>query len=160
MSEELVELILAYCSAHQIKFAGAESCSGGLVSSRITSVAGASKSFLGSVVCYTDMAKQALLQVQNALLVREGAVSLPVTKALLQGVLVQFDCELAFAVTGFAGPAGPNDNHPVGTVFIGTQRRQQEAQITQFMFEGHRQDIMLQAANQVLVELSARCRTE
>lgn len=96
----------------------AESCTGGLLAERITSVAGASDYFLGGVVAYANEAKQALLGVPADLVASHGAVSEPVARAMAEGARVHFGADLALATTGISGPGGGSAEKPVGTVCI------------------------------------------
>jgi nicotinamide-nucleotide amidase len=94
----------------------AESCSGGLMASRITNVPGASEYFAGSVVSYSNEAKADLLGVDPALIEGHGAVSPEVAEAMARGALERFDADIAVAITGIAGPGGGTDEKPVGYV--------------------------------------------
>ncbi len=96
----------------------AESCTGGLLAERITNVAGSSAYFLGGVVAYANPAKHALLGVPEDLLVRHGAVSEPVARAMAEGARVRFGADLGLATTGISGPAGGSPEKPVGSVCI------------------------------------------
>lgn len=98
--------------------ATAESCSGGLVAERITSVPGASGYFLGGVVAYADAAKAALLGVPEAMLRQHGAVSDPVARAMAEGARARFGADLGVATTGISGPGGGTPEKPVGLVHV------------------------------------------
>ncbi len=96
----------------------AESCTGGLLSHRLTNVSGSSDYFLGGVVAYSNTAKQALLGVEASLLKREGAVSEAVAKEMASGVRRLFGAEIGVGITGIAGPTGGTPGKPVGLVYI------------------------------------------
>jgi nicotinamide-nucleotide amidase len=98
--------------------ATAESCTGGLLASRLTDRAGASVYFLGGAVVYSDQAKIDLAGVDPALIERFGAVSAEVAEALAEGVAARFEADLGVGITGIAGPGGGTDDKPVGLVFI------------------------------------------
>lgn len=104
------------CLKHNVRIALAESCTGGLVSSWITELPGASAWFDGSAVVYSNAAKTALLNVETALLKNQGAVSEPVAKAMAEGALSRFQSMIALSITGVAGPAGGTKEKPVGMV--------------------------------------------
>jgi nicotinamide-nucleotide amidase len=97
----------------------AESCTGGLVSGRLTDVAGSSEYVGFNAVCYSNDAKTSVLGVPAALIAERGAVSEPVALAMADGIRTRAGCELGVGVTGIAGPAGGSDEKPVGTVVIG-----------------------------------------
>ncbi|MEO8383486.1 MAG: competence/damage-inducible protein A, partial [Acidobacteriota bacterium] len=96
----------------------AESCTGGLLSSRITDIAGSSAYFLGGVVCYTAEAKTDLAGVDPALIAEHGQVSEPVAIALARGAQARFGATWGVGITGIAGPGGGSPEKPVGTVHI------------------------------------------
>lgn len=96
--------------------ATAESCTGGLIASRLVDVAGASDVFQGGVVAYTDASKTELLGVAAALIESHGAVSEPVAAAMADGARSRFAATFAISTTGIAGPGGARPDKPVGTV--------------------------------------------
>lgn len=96
----------------------AESCTGGLITSKITKVPGCSDVFPGAVVSYSNTVKNQLLGVDKVLLDKFGAVSKEVVDAMLQGVLTRMNTDFSIAVTGIAGPDGGSDSKPLGTVWI------------------------------------------
>jgi len=98
--------------------ATAESCTGGLLASRITDVAGSSAYFMGGAVCYTAAAKTALAGVDPELISQHGEVSEPVAIALARGARERFGTTYGIGVTGIAGPGGGTAEKPVGTVHI------------------------------------------
>ena len=96
----------------------AESCTGGLASSLLTEVPGASAWYLGTVVSYADTAKTGLLGVPATLLEREGAVSEGAALEMALGALRGFGAGVGASITGIAGPDGGTEEKPVGTVFF------------------------------------------
>src|SRR5204862_1657007 len=94
----------------------AESCTGGLLSSRITDVAGSSAYFLGGGVCYTAALKASIAGVDPALIREHGEVSQAVAVALARGARERFGATYGVGVTGIAGPGGGAAEKPVGTV--------------------------------------------
>ena len=94
----------------------AESCTGGLMTARLTERAGSSAHVNGGVVSYADEAKDALLGVDPALIERHGAVSAEVAEAMADGALTHLDADVAIAITGVAGPGGGTEEKPVGFV--------------------------------------------
>jgi PncC family amidohydrolase len=96
----------------------AESCTGGLVGHRLTSVPGSSASFLGGVIAYHNSVKASVLGVAEELLASEGAVSEAVALAMARGVRRLLRANIGVSVTGIAGPSGGGPGKPVGLVYI------------------------------------------
>lgn len=96
----------------------AESCTGGLVSQRLTRIAGSSDYFLGGVVAYANAAKESLAGVPAALLREHGAVSEEVARALARGARKEIGSDWGVGITGIAGPGGGSPEKPVGTVHV------------------------------------------
>jgi len=105
-------------SARGLTLALAESCTGGLIGSLITDVAGSSDYFLGSAVTYANSAKQNLLGVRPETLLAHGAVSAETAAEMAQGARRIFGAAIAASVTGIAGPGGGVPDKPVGLVYI------------------------------------------
>ncbi len=101
-----------------LRVAVAESCTGGLVGERLTSVPGSSAYFLGGVVAYGNEAKVKLLGVPQSLLEEFGAVSAEVAEAMARGAREAFGADVGIAVTGIAGPSGGTEAKPVGRVYL------------------------------------------
>jgi nicotinamide-nucleotide amidase len=112
------ELVLGLCRARSLSLVAAESCTGGLVAGRLTSVPGASEAFLGSIVAYSDNMKQEQLGVPEETLRRHGAVSAETAAAMARGARERLDADVAVSVTGIAGPSGGTPEKPVGRVYI------------------------------------------
>jgi len=106
----------------RMTIAVAESCTGGLIASRITGNPGSSAYFAGGVVAYSNAARSALLGVPAALLEAHGAVSDPVVRAMAEGVRERFDVDIGVATTGISGPDGGTEDKPVGLVHIALAR--------------------------------------
>jgi nicotinamide-nucleotide amidase len=97
----------------------AESCTGGLMSARLTERGGSSEYFLGGVVVYSNEAKMSLAAVDPDLIERFGAVSEAVAEALALGAASRFAADFGIGITGIAGPGGGTEEKPVGTVLLG-----------------------------------------
>jgi nicotinamide-nucleotide amidase len=111
-------LVLEACRARGLTLATAESCTGGLVAARLTSVPGSSEVFLGAVVAYADAVKAAELGVPTSVLEGYGAVSAEVAAAMAAGAREGLRADVAVAVTGVAGPGGGTKQKPVGLVYL------------------------------------------
>jgi len=115
------ELVLDAAREQRLSLATAESCTGGLVAGRLTSVPGSSDVFLGGVVAYGDGVKAAQLGVPEETLAAHGAVSAETVAAMAAGARSAFGADVAVAVTGIAGPGGGTPEKPVGLVHIHAQ---------------------------------------
>ena len=119
----------------------AESCTGGWIAKMITDLPGSSEIFDVGVVTYSNAAKQSLLGVSTETLVRHGAVSRECAAEMVSGALARYGAEIAVAVTGIAGPTGGTPDKPIGTVWIGWQRREGEIVTELFHFDGDREAV-------------------
>jgi len=115
----LKERIQDICIQRGWKLAVAESCTGGLIGARLTSVPGSSTYFLGGIIAYSNDLKENLLNVPAEILETHGAVSGPVAEAMADGVIAATGAHFGISVTGVAGPDGGTDEKPVGTVWVG-----------------------------------------
>ncbi|MGA8528853.1 MAG: competence/damage-inducible protein A [Acidobacteriaceae bacterium] len=116
--ETLEQIVLYYLEMRGASLAVAESCTGGMVAERLTSVSGSSRSFVGGAVVYSNRLKTELAGVDPQLIARHGAVSREVAVALADGIRERCGSTLGLGVTGIAGPAGGSEEKPVGLVHI------------------------------------------
>lgn len=119
--EKSARALLETACARRLSLVTAESCTGGLVASLLTDVEGASRAFERGFVVYTDEAKCELLSIDRELIGRCGAVSQETAIAMAEGALRRSNGDVAIAITGFAGPAGPGDEP--GLVHFACARR-------------------------------------
>lgn len=122
--EALIHRVLGAASEKNTPLATAESCTGGLLASVLTDVEGCSHVFERGFVVYTDAAKSQVLGVPADLIKAEGAVSEAVARAMAQGAIIRSDAQMAVAITGFAGAAGPGEEE--GRVHFALARRHGE----------------------------------
>jgi nicotinamide-nucleotide amidase len=115
---DLAALVLEALERRGTALAVAESCTGGVLSGRITAVPGASRTFTGGVLAYANDVKVRELGVPDDLMAQHGAVSEPVARAMAEGVARRFGAGASLAVTGIAGPTGGTPEKPVGTVWL------------------------------------------
>jgi len=139
------EIVLDLCRGRGLTLAAAESCTGGMVAQRLTSVPGSSKAFVGAVVAYADDVKATELGVPREVLERHGAVSVETAAAMAAGARERLGADVAVAVTGIAGPGGGTDDKPVGLVFLHAEGPE-GARSVDFVFPGDRESIRRRAA--------------
>lgn len=146
LSENLIGNIL---QKRGLKLAAAESCTGGLIGSRITDVAGSSEYFLGSVVAYAYEVKVKLLDVSWDTLNQYGAVSRETVLEMASGAQQKIGGDIAISVSGIAGPGGGTPEKPVGTTWIGLVAKDGEW-AKEFHFSGNREQNKSSAADAAL----------
>jgi nicotinamide-nucleotide amidase len=147
--QELEEVVGALLKQRRIKLAVAESCTGGLIGSRITSIAGSSEYFERGVVVYSYLAKTEMLGVTQDLIERHGAVSGKVAEAMALGMRQAAHTELGLAVTGIAGPGGGTQKKPVGLVYTALASAQ-GVKIAENRFLGTREQVRIRASQTAL----------
>ena len=125
----------------------AESCTGGLIASKITAISGSSDIFRGSVVTYCNDIKEQELGVKKQTMIDNGAVSIETVSEMLDGVMKKFDATYAIAVSGVAGPNGGSKEKPVGTVVIGIASKDNYKDVQFYHFEGDRKSVQESASN-------------
>ena len=135
--------------AHQLTIAVAESCTGGLLASRLTDVPGSSDYVDRGAVCYSDRSKIEWLGVPEALIARHGAVSEPVARAMAEGVRSRAETKVGVGITGIAGPGGGTPQKPIGTVAIAVLVGDTD-RVRTFQFVGGRELVKFQATQGAL----------
>jgi len=132
-----------------MKVAVAESCTGGLLASRLTDVPGSSDYVDRGVVCYSNHAKVVLASVPEALIAEHGAVSEPVAVAMAEGIRASAETDVGLGVTGIAGPGGGTPQKPVGTVAIAVVTPG-ASRVKTFQFLGNREMVKFQSSQAAL----------
>ncbi|MFA5200685.1 MAG: nicotinamide-nucleotide amidohydrolase family protein [Candidatus Omnitrophota bacterium] len=132
----------------------AESCTGGLVSSLLTSESGSSGYFLLGVVAYSNKSKEKILGIPAKIIKKYGAVSCHVAKLMAENIRKKAGSDFGVSITGIAGPGGALKNKPVGTVFIGLSKKNKNI-CKEFLFCGNRQNIRNKSAREALHLLCA-----
>jgi nicotinamide-nucleotide amidase len=127
----------------------AESCTGGLIASRLTDISGSSRYVDQAVVVYSNEAKTELLGVPPDLLREHGAVSEPAALAMAQGIKARARAGIGVGVTGIAGPTGGTQEKPVGTVVVSAVT-DAESRVRTFRFFGEREQVKFQASQSAL----------
>ncbi len=132
-----------------LKIATAESCTGGMIAAKITSVSGASGCFDAGVVTYSNEQKHKLLGVSKKTLKNHGAVSKETALEMCRGVRKLAKADIGISVTGIAGPTGGTPEKPVGTVWIGVCGKE-ICKAERFLFDGNRDEVREQTAVKAL----------
>lgn len=150
--KSLEELLGEELQTHNLTISTAESCTGGLVAHKITSVSGASAYFAGSIVSYSNEIKEKFLDVDKDLLDASGAVNEEVVVQMARNCakLLKTDCSIA--ISGIAGPAGGSEENPVGTVWICTYYRGESIAKKYNMGNSRRENIE-RSANMAMLQM-------
>jgi nicotinamide-nucleotide amidase len=146
------ELVLDLCRERGLTLGTAESCTGGMVAERLTSIPGSSDVFIGAIVAYADEVKRRELGVAQAVLEQHGAVSAQTAAAMAAGAQERLGADVAVAVTGIAGPGGGSDEKPVGLVFLHAEGPG-GPRSADFVFPGDRSSIRRRATVTALHQL-------
>jgi len=144
LSENAVKLL----KEKGLRVAFAESCTGGMVSAAITSVAGSSQVLDLSIVTYSNGAKVKYVEVSERVLAKYGAVSSQTALQMAAGIKAAANADIGVGITGIAGPDGGSDEKPVGTVYVAVNDR-----VEHFEFTGNRKEIREETTKQTLTML-------
>ena len=147
--------VVRLLTERNLKFATAESCTGGLISNRITDVPGSSAVFTHGFVTYANEAKMSLLGVSAEDLANHGAVSEAVARSMAEGALRASGADIAVAVTGIAGPGGGSEEKPVGTAWVGLASKRGGTTAFRIFHPRNRHDFKL-AVSQAALEAVRR----
>ena len=143
------EKLLKAMLKNKLTLSIAESCTGGLLSHRITNIPGSSKVFLLGITAYSNEFKNKILKVPLKVIREKGAVSAEVVKAMAEGIRALAQASLGIGITGVAGPDGGTKEKPVGTVFIGLSTNK-ETFVSKFNFSGNRLEIKRKSTEKAL----------
>jgi nicotinamide-nucleotide amidase len=145
----LEEVVAQELTLNNATIAAAESCTGGLLAQRLTSISGSSSYFLGGVVCYSNELKTTWADVPPEMILAKGAVSAEVAVALAEGIRRKVGSTIGVGITGVAGPGGGSEEKPVGTVHVAISHaggvKERGAR-----FPGERENIRWQASQAAL----------
>jgi nicotinamide-nucleotide amidase len=147
--DSLEQIVLYFLGFRQATLAVAESCTGGMIAERISAIPGASRSFLGGAVVYSDALKTSMAAVPPELIAAYGAVSPEVAAALAEGICARTGATLGLGVTGIAGPTGGTETKPVGLVYIALSD-QNKTEVMEKTFRGDRQRVREWTSQQAL----------
>lgn len=146
------EILLHYLNETGLTVSTAESCTGGNIAHLITSIAGSSSSFMGSVVAYSNEVKHRVLGVNDETLLQHGAVSIATVEEMAQGVCTTIGTDCAIVTSGIAGPGGGTAEKPVGTVCIAVKTPQAIVSDT-FHLPGNRSRVIDRASTTAIIML-------
>ena len=144
------EVVGAMLAERALTISTAESCTGGLIMSRLTDVPGSSRYVLGGAIAYSNEAKTELAHVSPDLIAAHGAVSEAVAVALADGIRARTGASVSLGVTGIAGPGGGSPEKPVGTVAIALTGSGMPPRVRLFSFFGGRSQVKFQASQAAL----------
>ena len=153
--ESLEEVVLLMMGLRHLTLAAAESCTGGLLSERLTAIAGSSRYFLGGAVVYSDALKTTFAGVPPEIIEREGPVSEAVARALAEGIRERTGASIGVSITGIAGPGagtGADLGKPIGLVYLGLADAN-GTQVKELRLNGDRERIRWWAAQHALEHL-------
>jgi nicotinamide-nucleotide amidase len=147
--ESLEQIVGYYLQMKSATLAVAESCTGGMLAQRITSVPGSSRYFVGGAVVYDNALKSELADVPPLMIAEHGAVSSQVAGALAEGIRARCKTSIGVGITGVAGPGGGTEQKPVGLVYIGIAD-DSGTEVVERRFPGDRDRIRLYSTQQAL----------
>jgi nicotinamide-nucleotide amidase len=148
-NESLEQIVLYYLEMRGATLSVAESCTGGLLAQRLTSISGSSRSFVGGAVVYSNELKTEFAGVPEELIEERGAVSREVASALAEGIRRRCHSTYGIGITGIAGPTGGTEEKPVGLVYIALSDGVQ-TEVVEKNFSGDRDRVRFYATQQAL----------
>ena len=148
LSQKIVKLL----KKKKLKISVAESCTGGMFSSVLTSVSGSSKVFTLGLVTYSNQSKNRLLKVPKQIIKKYGAVSVQCCFSMVNNLSKISKSNVAVSITGIAGPSGGTKQKPVGLVYIGVKRAN-KVKINRFLFKNKSRSNVQRAAVKKALEL-------
>ena len=141
---KLAKKVVKLLSKKRLKISFAESCTGGLLSSSITSISGSSKVFTLGFVTYSNLAKINILKVPKKILIKHGAVSYETCSSMVKNINKISKTNISLSITGVAGPKGGTRGKPVGLVFIGIKKGNKTL-IKKFLFKNKKRSSIQKA---------------
>ena len=150
--KKLSKKILAILRKKRLKLAVVESCTGGMLSSIITSISGSSKVFSLGLVTYSNQSKSRILKVPKQIIKKHGAVSFQCCLSMVNNLVKISKANIAVSITGIAGPDGGTKRKPVGLVYIGT-KKDNRIKINKYLFKKKDRNRIQKAAVEKALEL-------
>ena len=143
--KKLSQIVVKILRKKRLKISFAESCTGGLLSSTITSISGSSKVFTMSLVTYSNQSKINLLKVQKNIIRKHGSVSYEACLAMVKNLNKISKTNISVSITGIAGPKGGSKKKPVGLVFIGIKKGNKTL-VKKYLFKNKKRTLIQRAA--------------
>jgi len=143
--KKLSQIVVKILRKKRLKISFAESCTGGLLSSTITSISGSSKVFTMGLVTYSNQSKINLLKVQKNIIRKHGSVSYEACLAMVKNLNKISKTNISVSVTGIAGPRGGSKKKPVGLVFIGIKKGNKTL-VRKYLFKNKKRSAIQRAA--------------
>jgi PncC family amidohydrolase len=145
----ILESLHDLCVSKGISVAVAESCTSGLIASKLTLKSGSSTFFKGGIIAYQNAIKIKILGVDEQAILQYTEVSAEVVRQMAEGVRKSFSVDYSIATSGYAGPSGGTNNNPIGTVSIAISSAS-GVDVERFIFSGDRQSIVSQASEKAV----------
>ena len=145
----LIDDLHQICIEKGVSISVAESCTSGLIASKLTRKSGSSTFFKGGVVAYQNEIKINILGVNQLLIDAKTEVNEDVVNQMAEGVRKSFLADYSIAISGYAGPSGGTNNNPIGTVFIAISNAS-GVDVERFIFSGNRQSVVNQSSEKSL----------
>ena len=150
-----MKLLIKLLIKRKIKISVAESCTGGLLASAITSISGASKIFNLGLITYSNQAKIKILKVNKKIIKKNGAVSHECCYAMVNNLSKISKANINVSITGIAGPRGGTKKKPVGLVYIGVKKGD-KIEINKFLFKSKKRSLIQKATVKKALNLVLR----
>ena len=150
--EMILRKIINKLKKKKIKISIAESCTGGMLSSAITSVSGSSKVFTLGVVAYSNQSKTKVLKVPKNIIRKYGSVSAPVCLAMVKNLSKISKTNISVSITGIAGPSGGTKIKPVGLVYVGIKKNN-KISVKKYLFKNKGRSYIQRSAVNKCLEL-------
>ena len=142
--KKLSQKVVEFLSKKKLKISLAESCTGGLLSSSITSISGSSKVFTFGFVTYSNRAKTNILKVPKKIIIKHGAVSYQTCLSMVKNLNRISKTDISLSITGVAGPKGGTKKKPIGLVFIGIKKGNKTL-VKKFLFKNKKRSLIQRA---------------
>ena len=145
MINKLSQRVVKLLGKKKLKISFVESCTGGLLSSSITSISGSSKVFTLGLVTYSNQAKISILKVPKRIIIKYGAVSYETCLSMVKNLNIIGKTNISVSITGIAGPKGGTKKKPVGLVYVGIKKGNKTL-IKKFLFRSKKRSLIQKAA--------------